>query len=198
MRFELGRRCMRRGRQDDDYFEEGGRGSRRHGWGRHGEHHRHGGRGGRGVFDGGELRLVLLKLIQDESRHGYDVIRAIEERTGGAYAPSPGVVYPALAMLADMNLIAETQSAGARKVFAITPEGEAELEANRDLVEMLFAKLGSLAEARGRLDDAPIRRAVENLKSVLRSRLSGPDADRETALKIAAILDEATQKVERL
>jgi len=196
MRFEFGRRCMRRTRQDGAILEEEGR--RGWGFGRHGGHGRHGGRGGRGVFDSAELRLTLLKLIAEQPRHGYDVIRAIEEKTGGSYAPSPGVVYPAIAMLADMNLIAESQSEGARKVFAITSEGEAELAANAELVEVLFDRLGSLAQARGRIDDAPVRRAIENLRNVLRGRLSGGDADREFALKVAAILDEAAQRVERL
>ena len=62
------------------------------------------------MFEGGELRLVLLKLIADEPRHGYELIKAIEEMTGGEYAPSPGIVYPTLTMLEDMGLIAEAKS----------------------------------------------------------------------------------------
>ena len=74
----------------------------RHGFGRDGEHGE--GRGGRRrVFELGESQLVLLKLIADQPRHGYDLIRAIEEMTDGAYAPSPGVVYPTLTMLQDMG-----------------------------------------------------------------------------------------------
>ena len=75
------------------------------------------------MFDGGELRLVLLKLIAEQPRHGYDLIREIEERTGGAYAPSPGVVYPTLTMLDDMGLIEEQKTEGAKKLFAITDAG---------------------------------------------------------------------------
>ncbi|WP_447514071.1 PadR family transcriptional regulator, partial [Clostridioides difficile] len=60
------------------------------------------------MFDGTELRLILLKLIEEQPRHGYDLIREIEERSGGAYAPSPGVVYPTLTMLDDMGLIEES------------------------------------------------------------------------------------------
>jgi DNA-binding PadR family transcriptional regulator len=59
------------------------------------------------MFEGGELRLVLLKLIADEPRHGYELIKAIEDLTGGDYAPSPGIVYPTLTMLEDMGLISE-------------------------------------------------------------------------------------------
>src|SRR4028119_2339675 len=79
-----------------------------------------GGRGRRGrrrMFEPGELRLVLLKLIADQPRHGYDLIRAIEEMTHGSYAPSPGVVYPTLTMLQDMGLIREVEAEGARKIF---------------------------------------------------------------------------------
>ncbi len=76
-------------------------------------------RGGRSrrMFDGSELRLVLLKLIEEQPRHGYDLIRDIEERTGGAYAPSPGVIYPTLTMLDDMGMIEEQKSEGAKKLY---------------------------------------------------------------------------------
>jgi hypothetical protein len=66
------------------------------------------------MFDGSELRLVLLRLIADEPRHGYDLIRAIEALTGGAYAPSPGVIYPTITLLDEMGFIEEQQSQGAR------------------------------------------------------------------------------------
>jgi hypothetical protein len=73
---------------------------------------RHGRGGRRRVFDAGELRLVLLRLIADQPRHGYDLIRAVEELTHGSYAPSPGVVYPTLTMLQDMGLIRENEADG--------------------------------------------------------------------------------------
>ena len=66
----------------------------------------------RRMFESGELRLVLLKLIAEQPRHGYDLIRAIEEMTGGEYAPSPGVVYPTLTLLQDMGLIEEAAGEG--------------------------------------------------------------------------------------
>ena len=86
-------------------------------------------RGRRGrMFESGQLRLVLLKLIADEPRHGYDLIRAIEELTGGEYAPSPGVIYPTLTLLQDMGLIEEAPGEGARKPFQVTEEGRKHLE----------------------------------------------------------------------
>src|SRR3954470_15543738 len=105
---------------------------------------RGGGRGRRRMFDGNELRLLLLKLIEKQPRHGYDLIREIEERSGGAYAPSPGVIYPTLTMLDDMGQIEEQKSEGAKKQFAITAAGSAHLEEHAEAVEALFARLAEL------------------------------------------------------
>src|SRR3546814_11329261 len=99
-----------------------------------------GGRGRRRMFDGGELRLVLLKLIADDARHGYDLIREIEDLTGGAYAPSPGIVYPTLTLLGDMGSIEEQAAEGTRKQFAITAAGRAHLDENAEEVAALMTR----------------------------------------------------------
>lgn len=151
----------------------------------------------RRMFDHGGLRLVLLKLIADKPRHGYDLIRAIEERTGGAYAPSPGVVYPTLTLLDEMDHIREQQTEGARKLFAITPEGTAHLEANAQEVAAVLAKLDALGAERERSDSVPLRRAMHNLRSVLQNRMEvGLDQDR--LHEAVALIDEAARKIERL
>ncbi|BAK66817.1 putative PadR family transcriptional regulator [Sphingobium sp. SYK-6] len=157
-----------------------------------------GGRGRGRMFDGGELRLVLLKLIGEGPRHGYDLIRAIEELTGGAYAPSPGVVYPTLTLLADMELIGEGESEGARKLYAITPAGEAHLAEHAEEVDALMARLEGLREMRERADHGPVRRAIGNLKAVLHARMGRGAGSDELPHDIAAILDEAARKIERL
>ena len=153
---------------------------------------------GRRMFDGGELRLVLLKLIADEARHGYELIKAIEDMTGGAYAPSPGTVYPTLSMLGEMGFIAEQQSDDARKRFAITPEGAMHLEENRETVEALMARLEQVGAQRERTDGAPIRRAMGNLKVALEHRLSKGEFSEDTLHDVAALIDEVAQKIERL
>lgn len=166
----------------------------RHGVGEHGE-----GRGRRRrVFDSGELQLVLLKLIADQPRHGYELIRAIEELTGGAYVPSPGVIYPTLTLLQDMGRIEEATAGGPRKPFAITAEGTAELAAKKEQVEALFARLAELASMRERTDGGPVRRAMGNLRTVLLDRLGREGVQTETMHEVAAILDEAAGKIERL
>jgi DNA-binding PadR family transcriptional regulator len=152
----------------------------------------------RRMFDSGELRLVLLRLIADEPRHGYDLIRRIEELTGDAYAPSPGVIYPTLTLLDDMGQIAAQESEGAKKLFAITAEGQAELDANKDLVDALIARLAAVGEERQRTDGGSVRRAMGNLREVLVNRLGTRDIDEATLHEVVALIDEAAQKIERL
>lgn len=156
-------------------------------------------RGRRGkAFDNGQLRLILLKLIADEPRHGYDLIKAIEELSGGAYAPSPGVVYPTITLLNDMGLIAEQQSDGVKKLYAITPEGEAHLAEHAEEVEALFARLSDMGEDRAKVDRHSIRRAMGNLRQVLMHKIATGEADDELIDAIVSTLDEAAQKIERL
>jgi len=171
----------------------------------HMHHHRddrgpRGGGGGRGrrMFDGGELRLVLLKLIADEPRHGYDLIRRIEELTGGAYAPSPGVIYPTITLLDEMGLIAAHESDGAKKRFAVTAEGSAHLSEHVAQVEGLTARLAALAEHHERTDNAAARRAMRNLGEVVRGKLHREELTEDRRYEIVAMIDEVAQKIERL
>jgi DNA-binding PadR family transcriptional regulator len=156
------------------------------------------GRGGRRrrMFDGDELRLLLLKLIADQPRHGYDLIRDIEERTGGAYAPSAGVVYPTLTMLDDMGQI-EAVSEGSRRQYAATDAGRAHLAEREDEVAALMKRLDELGAERNRTDRAPIRRATANLFSALAHRVARGDTE-NLAHEIAEVIDEAARKIERL
>ena len=150
------------------------------------------------MFESGELRLVLLKLIADEPRHGYDLIRAIEELTGGEYAPSPGVIYPTLTLLQDMGLIEEAKEKGPRKPFQVTDEGRKHLEENAAEVEALFERLADLAPREGSGAGPAIGRAVKNLMTALRHRIDRDGLDDELLHEIAAILDEAAQRIERV
>ncbi len=164
----------------------------------HGRGARGDGGGRRRVFDSGELRLVLLKLIEEQPRHGYDLIREIEERTGGAYAPSPGVIYPTLTLLSDMGFIAETTSDGAKKQFAITHAGSVHLTENTEAVEAAMAKLADMGAQRQRTDGMQIRRAMGNLREAIQIRLSRDDVSVELLHQVTALLDDAAQKIERL
>lgn len=175
----------------------------RHGWGR-GFGGSWGGDGGEGsgrrgrMFDSGELRLLLLMLIADEPRHGYDLIREIEARTNGAYAPSPGVVYPTLTLLADMGLIEERASEGAKKLFAVTPAGQAHLDENADTVATLVQRITEIGAKRAKSDSTSMRRAMGNLGMVLANKFAKGEIDDDTLHEIVALIDEAAGKIERL
>lgn len=173
-----------------DHHDEGGDHHAGHGRG-HGRHGRgrHGGR----LFDYGELRLLVLALIENQPSHGYELIKLIEERFGGAYSPSPGVIYPTLAWLDDMGYAEVDADGGNRKCYRITAEGKAFLEANRAAADALLQRSGT---ARGHAP-APVVRAMENLKMALRLRLREGPVDGEAADKIAAAIDAAAQVVEK-
>ena len=160
------------------------------------------GRGRRGrrgrMFEGGQLRLVLLKLIADEPRHGYDLIRAIEELTGGDYAPSPGVVYPTLTLLQDMGLIEEAPGEGARKPFQVTDEGRAHLEENAEDVDDLFERLEAAGSRSRRSQRPEIGRAVGNLMAALKNRVAQEGWNEDLLNEVIDILDDAAQRIERV
>lgn len=186
-----GRHAMHRGRGRG--FGHGFGGSGRRGGGGRGE------RGDRRrMFDSGELRLVLLRLIAEEPRHGYELIRQIEELTGRAYTPSSGVIYPTLTLLDDLGQIEAQHSEGAKKLFAITDTGRAEIDANKDVIETAMARLTQVGEETQRTDSASIRRAMGNLRQVLMDRLRDRDLDKAALHDIVAMIDEASQKIERL
>ncbi len=149
-------------------------------------------------FDGEALRLLVVGLIAEGPRHGYDIIRALTERSGGTYTPSPGMIYPLLTLLGDMGLITDTQAEGSRKSFALTAEGEAELASRKSEIDAMFARLDALASDAARVDPAPVRRAMQNLRAALMHRLRHSDADKETAFAAVALIDETTQKIEKL
>jgi DNA-binding PadR family transcriptional regulator len=169
--------------------------------GRHGEH-RFGERGGRGRGGGrplgtGDLRLVLLHLIDQAPRHGYEIIRAIEELSAGAYSPSPGIIYPTLTMLDELGHVTANQAEGGRKLHTITPEGQIVLAASRAATDDALRRLSALAQTQDDRNAPPILRAMENLKLALRMRLDRGRLQPEDVAAIAAALDAAAVAVEQ-
>ena len=192
-------------------------------WGEHGPFGRHGPFGEHGPFGphgpwgpggpGGrrgrrgrqfgreELRLLLLKLIAEQPRHGYDLIKAMEERSGGRYSPSPGVIYPALSLLADEGLIAEQDSDDQRRKFAITPAGEQALTEQAEEAQAAMERLAELGQHAERGRAPSIDRAAANLFTAVGQRMRdgwGGEGAEDLPHRIAEILDEAAQKIERL
>lgn len=174
-----------RGREAES--EEGGEGFRG----------RRGGRRGR-MFAPGELRLALLALIAENPSHGYELIKAIEEMTGGDYAPSPGAVYPTLQLLEDEGAIQEAEAEGAKKPFAVTAQGSEELEDRRDEVKALLRRLGRHGERTTTVRSHDVFRAMGNLGSVLKNRAKAGKLDEETINQIVDMIDEMAKRIERL
>ncbi|WP_245214860.1 PadR family transcriptional regulator [Pararoseomonas indoligenes] len=162
------------------------------------DHRRHG-RGGRGgrFFEAGDLRLVILRLIAERPRHGYEIIKDIEERLAGAYSPSPGVIYPTLTLLEELGQIAVQSTEGGRKLYAVTPEGEAALAASREEADTLFARMDALSGEGPDGSVLQLKRAVHNLRNALRMRLSRGPLTEEQLHGIVAMIDEMALKVER-
>jgi len=161
---------------------------------------RHGGpRGGRiGRFlEHGDLRFVILALVADKPSHGYELIRGLEERTGGAYRPSPGVIYPTLSLLEDEGFVRQTGGEGGRKLYEITEAGQEALAGNRAAVDAVFERMGSAA-ASSSASSPKVLRAMENLKTALRLRLSSGPLSEAQIEAVAAAIDKAAGEVERI
>lgn len=161
-----------------------------------------GGGGGRRrrrrMFDRTELRLALLKLIADEPRHGYDLIKAIEEMTAGEYAPSPGVIYPTLQMMVDEGVIAELPDDSSRKVFEATEAGRKELAEEEETVSAIFERLSEVADKVHSSPHRQIHRAMENLRNSVRLHRNAGDFAGKVIEDIVDVIDEAARKIERL
>jgi len=176
--------CMHgHGHGDGDRGERGERGTR--------------GRGGRGpkMFDAGAMRYVVLQLIGEKARHGYEIIKEIEQRAGGAYAPSPGAVYPLLSMLLDLGHVSATLD-GNKKHYEITPEGLAFLEENRAFVDAVMARLGRMAAPDGGHGD--LRQLMHALKEAVITKARVELPDEAKLAKISEIIRRATSDISML
>ena len=189
--------------------------------GRGGHHRRHGFGGGRHGFgrDGGDdmrragrmlaqgdLRLIALALIAEQPRHGYEIIKVLEEKTEGWYAPSPGVVYPTLTYLEEAGHVSVAAD-GAKRLYSITAEGRAHLKQNSDFVDAVMARFDAIGERvrarRGEEEDdgrrdsrTPrlVRAALENLRDAAAERLK---ASAEAESKVVDILMRAAAELKK-
>jgi DNA-binding PadR family transcriptional regulator len=159
-----------------------------------GRERHHGGR--RRVFDHGDLRFILLSMIAAKPAHGYDLIKALEDRMGGGYSPSPGVIYPTLTMLEE-QVFAQVTAQDGKKLYQATAEGGAFLRANQTALDAIQARIDAVARERSVVPDPRIIRAIENLKTALRLRMAGGPIPDERVRAIAAAIDAAAGEAER-
>jgi DNA-binding PadR family transcriptional regulator len=138
----------------------------------------------------------MLQLIADKPRHGYEIIKAIEDLVGGAYSPSPGVVYPTLTMLEELGHVTMTEQDG-KKLHALTDQGRAYLAENRAAIDALQARMAEIAAVRAEAPPPTVIRAIENLKLALRLKLQQGGLSDDQARTIATTLDAAAAAVEQ-
>lgn len=199
----------------------GGRGG---GFGPFGHGGRGGGRGGPGdmfragrMLADGDLKLITLSLLAEAPRHGYDIIKALEERTSGIYSPSPGVVYPTLTFLEEAGYAASAAD-GNKKVFSITEAGQVHLTENREMIDGVLEHLerfgrkmakarewfgwnddGEEGGRRGRGARSEARDEFRTVRHRLRAALGEiVDAPAEKQAEAIAILEGAAEALEAL
>ena len=167
------------------------------------------GRGGRAFLAGrrlasGDLRLVLLAFLEERASHGYELIKALEERSGGFYTPSPGMIYPALTWLEEMGYASVTAE-GAKKLYNITDAGHTYLSENRQSADAMLRQLDYIGRKMGRVreifggfeeeeasDAQGLGAARRDLRQALREK-QGAAADERS--RIAQILRDAAARI---
>jgi len=176
-------------------------------------HGRHGGlegfmgRGGRGfggpfgggdrerLFDSGELRLVILALVAEKPSYGYEIIKAIEERLSGGYAPSPGVVYPTLTLLEEEGYATVSTTEGSKKLYTVTDLGAEFLKTNQGIIKTIFGRMEQAGKAFGRGRSPQITRALMNLGFALKMRAGQGNLSPEQTRKITELIDAAARAI---
>ena len=150
------------------------------------------------VFEQGDLKYVILRLLAEKPRHGYEIIKELEERFGGAYAPSPGTVYPTLTMLEDLGYARAMPEEGGRKIYEITDEGRKHLEEHSATVDDIFERIAKFVEGFFDAPMADLKRSFGNLGRATFYVASRAPNDRERIGRISEILKKAASEIERL
>jgi DNA-binding PadR family transcriptional regulator len=151
-----------------------------------------------------DLQLVILALLKEKARHGYEIIKALEERSGGFYVPSPGMIYPALTYLEEAGLAVVFESEGSKKLYRITPEGEKQLKRDETIADAILTQLERMgrkmdrvrevfaAEAEDEELSQDLRMARRELRGLLRERRRAAPEEQQ---RIAAILKRAVDEI---
>lgn len=166
----------------------------------HGHGHGHGGpfeRSGR-FFEHGTLRLVILALVAEQPRHGYEIIKELEDRTSGLYAPSAGVIYPTLTLLEETGDIQVKATDGAKKLYEVTEAGRATLEENRKAIDAVFARFEAIRSAARPERDPRIMRAIDNFRTALAMKTRGGNLSAEQIGTLTKLLDETARQIEEI
>ena len=149
------------------------------------------------IFESGEMKFVILRLLQEKPRHGYDVIKALEEKMRGYYTPSAGTVYPTLQLLEDQSYVRSVEADG-RKVFHITPDGEHFLSEHRDVVDEIFERARDVVRDFAAGPMADLNGAFARLASATYKRAWRKGPENPAITRVTAILQKATEDIDRI
>lgn len=150
------------------------------------------------MFEQGDLKYVILRMLEEKPRHGYEIIKDLEARFGGAYAPSPGTVYPTLTMLEDLGYARAVPEESGRKIYEITDEGRKYLAENSNTVDEIFSRIARFVEG---ITDAPMTELNSAFRRLARDTYSTATQhlrDREKLAAIKSILERAAGEIEAL
>ena len=150
------------------------------------------------IFEQGDLKYVILRLLAEKPRHGYEIIKELEDRFGGAYAPSPGTVYPTLTMLEDLGYARAMPEEGGRKMYEITDEGRKHLEEHSATVDDIFERIARFVEGFFDAPMADLKRAMAHVGRATFVAASRSPNDRERLNRISEVLKRAAEEIEKL
>ena len=150
--------------------------------------------GGGRMFDQGHLKFVILRLLAEKPRLGYEIIKEIEDRFGGMYSPSPGTVYPTLTLLEDLGFAVARPEEGGKKIYEITDEGRAHLAENQPLIDDIFARIAEIARNIFGEPMMEVHRAMKDVgAAIYTSKTSSRSA--EQIKRIKEILERAASEI---
>ncbi len=147
------------------------------------------------VFGKGDLKYVILDLLQDRPAHGYELIRALEERFRGFYSPSPGSVYPTLQLLEDMGYVSANQQDG-KKVYSITEEGRKFIEENRRSVEDIWGRAGEGWDPELAAEMREMWHELGGLGRLFGGEMRSGRVDREKLRRVREVISRAAREIE--
>ena len=149
------------------------------------------------MLDANDIRLLILHFISQGAAHGYELIKSIEELSRGEYSPSPGIIYPNLTLLEEMDCIRVKDPQAARKAFTLEAEGRRQLTLNQSELQAIIGRLTSMAVLVNNRSIPEVERAILNMKMALNTRLSQQGLAQQTLHDIIDALDDAAKKIER-
>jgi DNA-binding PadR family transcriptional regulator len=150
------------------------------------------------MFEQGDLKYVILSLLDEKPRHGYEIIKELEERFGGTYSPSPGTVYPTLTMLEDLGYAKATPEEGGKRIFEITPEGKAYLEQNKGTVDDILERIADFGSS---FFGEPMRQVHLAFKEVGRATYTAAPRfarDSDRLRKLVETLERAAKEIDAI